>query len=81
MNCPNCKSTRPLYELTAAEAFAQCLGCGWMVCQQCSGTGAVSTPFSGSDPSCGACDGEGAFDPNYETTEIKLGNPDRRASQ
>ena len=28
-------------------------------CGRCGGTGCVDTPFSGSDPSCPSCDGEG----------------------
>lgn len=28
-------------------------------CETCGGSGAVDAPFSGSDPSCPACDGEG----------------------
>ena len=28
-------------------------------CPDCGGTGAVDTPFSGSDPVCGSCDGRG----------------------
>ena len=63
MQCPNCKNEY-FYEMSSLESFAQCNSCGWMVCQECAGTGAVDTPFSGSDPSCAECDGEGAFDPN-----------------
>lgn len=32
---------------------------GSVVCKQCGGTGAVPAPWSGSDPSCSKCDGEG----------------------
>lgn len=32
-------------------------------CQRCSGTGAIDAPFSGSDPSCPECDGEGTIPP------------------
>lgn len=28
-------------------------------CDECEGTGSVDTPFSGSDPCCPECDGEG----------------------
>ncbi len=28
-------------------------------CTNCGGTGAVDTPFSGSDPCCPECDGDG----------------------
>lgn len=28
-------------------------------CERCDGTGAIDAPFSGSDPSCPECDGEG----------------------
>ena len=30
-------------------------------CSRCNGTGAIDTPFSGSDPSCPDCDGEGVI--------------------
>jgi len=29
------------------------------ICERCDGTGAIDAPFSGSDPSCPECDGEG----------------------
>jgi hypothetical protein len=61
------------------ESWECCTECGHMVCRACGGTGAIDTPFSGSDPSCEPCGGEGTFNPNYETTEIRLGDPDRRA--
>ena len=63
MKCPNCENDH-FNEMGYEEPFAQCKSCGWMVCTPCAGTGAVDTPFSGSDPCCEACAGEGAFDPN-----------------
>jgi hypothetical protein len=32
---------------------------GTSKCERCDGTGAIDAPFSGSDPSCPECDGEG----------------------
>ncbi|MCP4899868.1 MAG: hypothetical protein GY906_23110 [bacterium] len=39
-----------------AEALAQE---GIFPCERCDGTGSIAAPFSGSDPSCPDCDGEG----------------------
>lgn len=30
-------------------------------CEHCNGTGAIDTPYSGSDPACPDCDGEGVI--------------------
>ena len=63
MKCPNCGSDD--FEIvTHDEPFMECSECGWFVCTRCDGSGAVDAPFSGSDPSCIDCDGEGGFDPN-----------------
>jgi DnaJ-class molecular chaperone len=75
MICPNCNNNRFIH---MQESWECCTECGHMVCRACAGTGAVDAPFSGSDPSCQECDGEGTFNPNYESTEVRLGNPDRR---
>lgn len=32
---------------------------GIELCTRCGGTGAIDTPFSGSDPDCTECNGEG----------------------
>ncbi len=33
-------------------------------CERCKGTGAIDAPYSGSDPSCPDCDGEGQIEPS-----------------
>ena len=68
MKCPNCNHTH-FQVLSLDEPFQQCENCGWMVCAQCEGTGAVPAPFSGSDPSCEGCNGEGSFEPELEPGE------------
>ena len=35
---------------------------GWTLCERCAGTGAVDAPYSGSDPSCPKCSGQGAVE-------------------
>jgi DnaJ-class molecular chaperone len=32
-----------------------------LICENCNGTGAIDAPFSGSDPCCPECDGEGFY--------------------
>ena len=36
-----------------------------MNCETCNGTGAVDAPFSGDDPCCPECDGEGTLDETF----------------
>lgn len=64
MKCPNCNNTK-FQIMTHSEPFHQCERCGWFVCAHCAGTGAQDAPFSGSDPMCSECGGEGAFDPDW----------------
>jgi hypothetical protein len=44
-----------------SDFLMECPGCECetVPCTRCNGTGAIDAPFSGSDPSCPECDGEG----------------------
>lgn len=69
-SCSQCsKRTRWDYACFYCGKRPLCLKCkcschGWeklhsVSCPRCHGTGAIVAPFSGSDPSCPECDGEG----------------------
>jgi DnaJ-class molecular chaperone len=40
-----------------------------MVCEMCGGDGCIDAPYSGSDPSCPSCDGEGEIEVETEPCE------------
>lgn len=68
MKCPKCDQ-KNFTLLSREEHFAQCDTCGRIVCTACQGLGGHDTPFSGSDPTCEECAGEGSFDPETVTME------------
>lgn len=61
--CINVASMREQFGPIIGEAiYGSCMKlAGVSQCKQCKGTGCVDTPFSGSDPSCPGCDGEGVI--------------------
>lgn len=56
---PQCRVCDSYLEGDPKTGEVWCPGCDMAKCLRCSGTGCVDTPYSGSDPSCPECDGEG----------------------
>lgn len=46
-----------------------------IVCERCGGDGVIDAPYSGSDPSCPACAGEGEIEIDTEPCEQEDRDP------